>query len=288
MAVVLVANAGITLSTSGAKIGDVIRVIQGQTEYKFFYDDEIAKSKANNVNLKNNNITEALDQLFSGTSITYVIKDKIIYLKKSPAPNAPNANAVTRKINGVILNEDGEPLAGAIVSIRGQKQSVVTDLEGRYTIETSEASPILVCSYIGYKPIGVRVRDHNTVNLDMTLDIHTLDEVVVTALEIRRDKKMLGYATQDIRANLLNPTGDPSVTGALDGKIAGLQINTANTGLGGSTKITIRGNSSLTDNNQPLWIVDGVPFTDNNSSDVSTYGWSSFIRMKVAPTSVLE
>lgn len=272
MAVVLVANAGITLSTSGAKIGDVIRVIQGQTEYKFFYDDEIAKSKANNVNLKNNNITEALDQLFSGTSITYVIKDKIIYLKKSPAPNAPNANAVTRKINGVILNEDGEPLAGAIVSIRGQKQSVVTDLEGRYTIETSEASPILVCSYIGYKPIGVRVRDHNTVNLDMTLDIHTLDEVVVTALEIRRDKKMLGYATQDIRANLLNPTGDPSVTGALDGKIAGLQINTANTGLGGSTKITIRGNSSLTDNNQPPWIVDGVPFTDNNSSDVSTYG----------------
>ena len=83
---------------------------------------------------------------------------------------------------------------------------------------------------------------------------------------------MLGYAVQDVKGDALNTTGDPSVVGALDGKVAGLQMNTASTGLGGSTKITIRGNSSLTDNNQPLWIVDGVPFTDNNSSDASAYG----------------
>lgn len=274
MAVSFSANAGITLSTgSGTRIGDVIRNIQGQTDYKFFYDDEIARSVANNVTLKNSNINEALSKLFGGTSISYTVKDKIIYLKKAGvAQGSTPTKDVTRTINGVILDEAGEPLAGATVRIRGQKNSVVTDLNGRYSIETSEPNPVLVCSYIGYKPIGIRVRNHNTVNLDMTLDIHTLNEVVVTALEIKRDKKMLGYATQDIKSNVLNPTGDPSVTNALDGKIAGLQINTANTGLGGSTKITIRGNSSLTDNNQPLWIVDGVPFTDNNSSDVSTYG----------------
>ena len=83
---------------------------------------------------------------------------------------------------------------------------------------------------------------------------------------------MLGYSVQDIKSDALNTTGDPSVVGALSGKVAGLQMNTASTGLGGSTKITIRGNSSLTDNNQPLWIVDGVPFSDNNTSNASAYG----------------
>ena len=83
---------------------------------------------------------------------------------------------------------------------------------------------------------------------------------------------MLGYSVQDVKSDALNTTGDPSVVGALSGKVAGLQMNTASTGLGGSTKITIRGNSSLTDNNQPLWIVDGVPFSDNNTSNASAYG----------------
>ena len=83
---------------------------------------------------------------------------------------------------------------------------------------------------------------------------------------------MLGYAVQELKSDELNKTGDPSVTSALQGKVAGLQMNTSATGLGGSTKITIRGNSSLTDNNQPLWIVDGVPFSDNTTSDASRYG----------------
>ena len=101
----------------------------------------------------------------------------------------------------------------------------------------------------------------------MSEDTQMISEVVVTALGIKREKKMLGYAVQEIKGDQLNQTGDPSVTSALQGKVAGLQMNTAGTGLGGSTKITIRGNSSLADNNQPLWIVDGVPFSDNNNSD---------------------
>lgn len=90
----------------------------------------------------------------------------------------------------------------------------------------------------------------------MKEDSEMLDEVVVTALGIKREKKMLGYAVQELKSDELNKTGDPSVTSALQGKVAGLSMNTSATGLGGSTKITIRGNSSLSDNNQPLWIVD--------------------------------
>ena len=105
----------------------------------------------------------------------------------------------------------------------------------------------------------------------MQEDTHTLDEVVVTALGIKKEKKMLGYSVQEIKGDKLNQTGDPSITGALQGKVAGLQMTTSNTGLNGSTKITIRGNSSLVDNNQPLWIVDGVPFTEESTSTASAY-----------------
>ena len=116
------------------------------------------------------------------------------------------------------------------------------------------------------------VTDKTVIDITMKEDTEVLDEVVVTALGIKREKKMLGYAVQELKSDELNKTGDPSVTSALQGKVAGLQMNTSATGLGGSTKITIRGNSSLSDNNQPLWIVDGVPFSDNNTSDASFYG----------------
>ena len=111
----------------------------------------------------------------------------------------------------------------------------------------------------------------NVLNVTMQEDTQLIGEVVVTALGIKREKKMLGYAVQELKSDELNKTGDPSVTSALQGKVAGLQMNTSATGLGGSTKITIRGNSSLTDNNQPLWIVDGVPVSDTSTSSASRY-----------------
>lgn len=274
IAMSLMANAGVTLTTGAdSKLSEVINSIQKQSDYKFFYDDEIAKSPVRAISIKDDEVTDVLKKLFDGTSISYVVKDHVIYLKKNNPVSPDNkANATKRTISGVILDEFGEPLIGASVRIKGSNVGVATDIDGNYTLETTEENPVIECSYIGYKPTEVKAGDTNQVNFDMQPDSQTLSEVVVTAFGIKRDKKMLGYAVQDVKSDALNTTGDPSVVGALDGKIAGLQMNTASTGLGGSTKITIRGNSSLTDNNQPLWIVDGVPFTDNNSSDASTYG----------------
>lgn len=148
----------------------------------------------------------------------------------------------------------------------------MTDIDGNYTVMTDAENPVAQFTYLGYKTQEQAADKSGVVNAKMVLDSQSIDEVVVTALGIKREKKMLGYSVQDIKSDALNTTGDPSVTGALEGKVAGLQMNTASTGLGGSTKITIRGNSSLTDNNQPLWIVDGVPFTDDQTSEASAYG----------------
>lgn len=177
-----------------------------------------------------------------------------------------------REIKGQVLDENGEPMIGVTITEKGTNNRAVTDFDGNFSIKATQAGAVLQFSYLGYTTKDVAVAGKTRLDVSMEVDAKAIDEVVVTALGIKRSKKMLGYSVQDIKSDALNTTGDPSVTGALEGKVAGLQMNTSSTGLGGSTKITIRGNSSLTDNNQPLWIVDGVPFTDNQTSEASAYG----------------
>lgn len=274
LALSMIANAGISLTTKAdTRLDEVIKVIKAQSDYQFFYDDALSSQKVKAVSLKDADIKAALDKVFADTGISYTIKDKIIYLKHSTRSNTEDRRQKTKRtVIGQLLDENGDPLIGASVIVKGQNTGIATDVDGKYTIEVSGDNPELTFSYIGYKPQTVKVGERSEIETSLIPDSNTLDEVIVTALGIKREKKMLGYAVQDVKAGDLNTTGDPSVVGALDGKVAGLQMNTASTGLGGSTKITIRGNSSLTDNNQPLWIVDGVPFTDNNTSDASAYG----------------
>lgn len=175
-------------------------------------------------------------------------------------------------VSGTVTDMNGEPLIGVNVLERGTTNGVITDLDGKFTLRVSGQDAVLEISYIGYETVSVKVGNQTSLSVKLKEDTQKLDEVVVTALGIKREKKMLGYAVQDLKGDKLNSTGDPSVIGALTGKVAGLQMNTAGTGLNGSTKITLRGNSSLTDNNQPLWVVDGVPFSDNSSSDASLFG----------------
>ena len=268
------AKAQITLNVPQTTLGTVIKQIQKQSKYQFTYDDNLAKMQVNAVKVKNGKVEDVLDKLLHNKNVTYVIKDGIIYLKKKETPTSPKNHQPRQKrtYKGTLLDENKEPLIGAAILVKGTTQRAVTDMDGNFTIETDEPSPVLQFTYLGYKTMDIAAKEGHAVNAQMLPDSHSLNEVVVTALGIKREKKMLGYSVQDVKSDALNTTGDPSVTGALDGKVAGLQMNTASTGLGGSTKITIRGNSSLTDNNQPLWVVDGVPFTDNQSSDASAYG----------------
>lgn len=196
------------------------------------------------------------------------------YAMATAGPQGDGAQLkVDRLVKGTVVDENGDPLIGAHVKVKGTNIATATNFDGEFRLNIKAVkNPVLEISYVGHDPAEVAVGNDPEVRVELKSATNALDEVVVTALGIKRDKKMLGYAVQDVKADELNTTGDPSVIGALDGKVAGLQMNTASTGLGGSTKITIRGNSSLTDNNQPLWIVDGVPFSDNNSSNASAFG----------------
>ena len=130
------------------------------------------------------------------------------------------------KVAGLVVDQNADPLIGVTVRVQGDnKGGAVTDMDGNFTIETDEPAPVLQFTYLGYKTMDMAAKEGHNVNAQMLPDSQALKEVVVTALGIKREKKMLGYSVQDVKADALNTTGDPSVTGALDGKVAGLQMN---------------------------------------------------------------
>ena len=271
-------SAQLNIALTNTQLGTMIQQIQSQSQYQFFYDDELADTPIGSVNASGSSVEEVLDQALAGKGISYVVDDNVIYLsKESTSTTAASSASVAQQenqqqITGRVIDATGEALIGVSVLQVGTTNGSITDWDGNFTVNVPVGS-VLQFSYIGYKTVEMTVEaGQTTINLTMEEDSEMLDEVVVTALGIKREKKMLGYAVQELKSEELNRTGDPSVTSALQGKVAGLSMNTSATGLGGSTKITIRGNSSLSDNNQPLWIVDGVPFSDNSNSDASFYG----------------
>ena len=269
-------SAQLNIALTNTQLGTMIQQIQSQSQYQFFYDDELADTPIGTVNASGSSVEEVLDQALAGKGISYRVDDNVIYLSKENSSNtSASVNSVQQdqqQITGRIIDSTGEPLIGVSIIEKGTTNGTITDWDGNYTLNAPTGAT-LQYSYIGYQSVEMVVEAGKTViDLTMKEDTEMLDEVVVTALGIKREKKMLGYAVQELKSDELNKTGDPSVTSALQGKVAGLSMNTSATGLGGSTKITIRGNSSLSDNNQPLWIVDGVPFSDNSNSDASFYG----------------
>ncbi|MGL5773209.1 MAG: SusC/RagA family TonB-linked outer membrane protein [Bacteroidales bacterium] len=258
----------VTVRLEEGSLSDILRQIQSQSGFYFFYDDALGSIRMTQINIDNLPVEKAMDILFRKLGISYNVDDNIVYLKL----NRHKENIV-KNLRGQVCDTNGEPLAGVHIDIAGYSGGCETDPNGYFVLLNIAEDAQATFSYLGFKARNMMIgRKNGFIHVVLKEDPLLLADVVVTALDIKREKKMLGYAVQDIKTNDLNRTGEPSVAHALQGKVAGLHMSASNTGLGGSAKITIRGNSSLTDNNQPLWIVDGVPFNDTNISDASFYG----------------
>ncbi len=161
-------------------------------------------------------------------------------------------------------------LPGTTITIKGGTQGTVTDAQGTYQLSVPGRNVTLVFSSVGFQPQEIAVGNKEVIDVIMTVDTKQLSEVVVTAAGIKRDKNALGYAVSTLDATKLAQRSEPDPLRALTGKVAGVNIQGSGGAAGGATNITIRGNSSLGNNNQPLFVVDGVPF--DNSSFGSTDG----------------
>ncbi len=168
------------------------------------------------------------------------------------------------EVSGTVTSQDdGGPLPGVSVMIQGTTTGTVTDLDGKYSISVSSAEASLEFSYIGYKSQNVQVRGRSTVNVSMVPDISQLSEVVVTAFGIEQDKKALVSATQEVKGRELFLSREPNMVDALNAKVAGVQVTRQGGSAGAASSIVIRGMSSISGENQPLFVVDGVPI-DNS------------------------
>ncbi len=175
------------------------------------------------------------------------------------------------KVTGTVTGEtDGMPLPGVSVVLEGTTRGVSTNFDGNYTITVPDTNATLIFSYIGFKTQEIIVDGRTTINLVMTEDAEALDEVVVTALGIKREQKSLGYSVQEVKAEELTRVVNENVLTGMSGKVSGVTIN-ATGGTGSTVSMVIRGATSLGSDNQPLFVVDGVPI-DNTVNNAGGFG----------------
>jgi len=167
-------------------------------------------------------------------------------------------------ISGTITDENGNGFPGVNVVVKGTASGTTTDTNGKYTLSVDNENATLVFSFVGYKTEEVSIAGRTVVDVVMTPDVQSLDEVVVTALGIERSAKSLGYATSKVNADQLTINRSPNLMNSLQGKIAGVNISSLGTGPGGTSKIRIRGQSSINGQNNPLIVINGVPIDNTN------------------------
>ena len=213
------------------------------------------------------------------SSINYASETKVHSTSTNSETSTYNSEPTKpqEQITGVVLDNNGLPLPGANILEKGTANGTQTDFDGEFSISVSDPNAVLVVSYLGFVSKEINVSGESTISVTLEEDASQLEEVVVTALGITREKKALGYAVQELSGDDIKNTSETNVINALAGKSAGVLINNSNGNVGASSRITIRGNQSLTGNNQPLFVVDGIPI--DNTIVSSTRGGYDFTDM---------
>ena len=179
-----------------------------------------------------------------------------------------------KTVTGSVASDEGEPLIGVNIMEAGTSNGTITDIDGNYSITVPDGAS-LEFSIIGYEPQTIEIGNQSVIDLTMTEGVQ-LSEVVVTALGIEREKKALGYSVTEVEGEEFTAAREINIGNALAGKVAGVNVSNVASGPGGSTRVVIRGNSSLSGNNQPLYVVDGIPIDNQNLGSAGMWGGSDW------------
>ena len=247
----------VTIRENGAKMEQVISAIERQTRYLFGIDDEVNTDLPVTVHAENEPLKKVLDEMFRGTDIVYTVEGTNILLTRRPA--APQSRAVS--VTGRVTDASGQPIVGASVIVRGTTVGVSTDTEGRFALEVPSpaASQTLEVSYLGYETAAVPVGSHTSFEVTLQESSSEIEQVVVTALGIKRQEKALSYNVQQVAASDITLVKDANFMNSLSGKVAGVTINASSSGVGGATKVVLRGNKSISQSSNALYVIDGIP-----------------------------
>lgn len=261
----------LTLNLNEKSVEQVLEAVEQQSNFHFYYNSKLINTnRIVSIKERNKDVFSILNVLFNGTNVAYKVIDKDIILTVK-GESVKSIDQAKGRISGTVTDTKGEPIAGANVIIKGTTTGTITDADGKYIITDVPSKSTLVVSYIGFTTQEIPVGNKSQLNVSLAEDSQQLGEVVVTALGIVKSTRTLSYATQTLKSDDLLKVRDNSsnVLSNLKGKIAGANITTATTGPGGATKVVLRGNRSISGNDNALIVVDGVPFNNPMSTQAS-------------------
>ena len=257
----------VKLDKTTTTIQQLISTIEKQTNLSIDYgQNALDLTKQVKVNSKTEKLSALLDAMIKETDLEYTISGRHVIITKS-TPQKPKQTGRKQTIKGQVQDVNGSPLIGVTVKVRGTNNAVVTDLDGNYTISANRGD-ILECSYVGFTTKDARVNG-NQLNLTLHENSKELNEVVVTALGIKREQKALSYNVQQVAGDAVSVNKDANFINSLNGKVAGVNINASSSGAGGASKVVMRGARSIMQSSNVLYVIDGIPML-NTGKEGST------------------
>ena len=261
----------VTLSEKNARLEKVFRKIYRQTGYEFLYNFEMmAKANPISIQVKDRPLDEVLDLCFKDQALSYVIEDKTIVVKEREMPGqarqTDERNLPDLTISGRVTDSgSGDPIPGVNVVIKGTTQGTTTDAEGRYSLSAPE-NATLVFSSIGYMSQEVAVNNRSVINIDLMVDVQTLDDVVIIGYGTERRSRIMGSIGSVSNESIEQSKGIVSPEQAIQGRVAGVNVTSTSGIPGQGLRVDIRGSASISGSNEPLYVVDGVPISSGTES----------------------
>lgn len=267
----------VTLSERNASLEKVFKKIKAQCGYTFVYRDEWLKhAKKVSLEMKDVSLKEALDACFKGQSYCYaIVENTIVIYKKAPSAITGETKEQTTEvpppvdIKGKVVNENGQPMEGVTVTVKGTANSISANANGEFTFTSIEKNTTLIFSYVGYKTKEISLRGKTIINITMEVNEAALSEVVITAIGVTQLKDQTGASSSAIKKDDITKSGEAGLINSLSGKASGVRIGKSNGDPGSGSVIQIRGSNTIQGSSQPLIILDGVPISNDNLGNIN-------------------
>ena len=248
----------VTLRVSDAPLEQVLSAIEKQTTYLFVYDKNVDVACRVSIDVKDTPLNNVLNTLFQSSDIAYAVENTSIVLSQK-APAAQPGQPVT--VTGKVVDASGMPVIGAAVIVKGTTIGTSTGVDGDFSLQVPppSADAVLEINYLGYEPIAQTVGSRTNITFTLRESAVDVDAVVVTALGIKRSEKALSYNVQQVNSEDIVANKDVNFINSLSGKVAGVTINSSSGGVGSASKVVMRGQKSISQTSNALYVIDGVP-----------------------------
>ncbi|WP_423129029.1 SusC/RagA family TonB-linked outer membrane protein [Gaoshiqia sp. Z1-71] len=263
----------LNLNVQNMTVKNVLKQIEDQSEYTFMYNaSKIDVYRQIDVNVEESSVEDILKIIFAGENISYKVMDRHIIISSSSEFSDFKSARQQLAVSGEVTDSSGLPIPGVSVIVKGTVLGTITGSDGRYALNNAPANAILVFSFIGMKSQEIPLGGRTTVNVIMDEETIGINEVVVTALGIRRSEKALSYNVQELGENEFLKIKDANVINSLNGKVAGVTINSSSSGVGGASKVVMRGTKGIEQSSNALYVIDGIPMYNMKSEGSTGFG----------------